>query len=151
MATAWLWGSDTIELLLKHGSDVGDRDRRGRSCLHLALQQLPFCKIGEWSGALSKLLRAGADVYAKDSRGVTPSHIACNRNLTCSLSSLELSDEENDDLQLRKVWVQALTMCDYDAEEVIRTSVGDEIAKYGWYGSESSWIDENGIPHDEKD
>ena len=123
----------------------------GRSCLHLALEGSFRLQNSDLREAPSKLLRAGADVYAKDSQGITPSHIACNRNWLYRLGPPKVfKSEKNDDLQLRKIWAQALTMCGYDAEEVIRRSVDDEIARHSWYGGERSWIDEDGVPHDEE-
>ena len=140
------WSCESIEVLLKHGSRVDHRDVRGRTCLHLVFfgSLLYGFDLSDMLECFCKLIRASADVYAICNEGLTPSHVACNRNFVYEtgtwaefgtwrdLYSPKLY--QNSELQLREIWTQALGRCGYNAEEVMRQSVGEKIAKEGWYG-----------------
>ena len=81
----------------------------------------------ELTEALTLLVKGGADVYARDHLGRTVSEIACCRKSkwydgswidfkTCRRTV-------NRDLRLKEIWMDALSVCGYDPEEVISASV----------------------------
>ena len=71
--------------------------------------------------ALILLITNGADVYAKDSHGRSVTDIAYNARTKWSHDRCCL--HLNDDLRLRDIWTEALAVCGYDVEEVVRRSL----------------------------
>ncbi len=77
--------------------------------------------------ALILLVKWGADVYARDDSGRTVSQIACCRKTRWfDRSCLDRRHEGrffNRDLRLKEIWMDVLSECGYDPEEVISASV----------------------------
>ncbi|XP_049943832.1 serine/threonine-protein phosphatase 6 regulatory ankyrin repeat subunit A-like isoform X2 [Schistocerca serialis cubense] len=68
--------STEVQELLNAGADVGTRDVRGRTALHIAAAIPMYCLT-----FLGYLLKAGADLGAKDESGRTALHCAAARGL----------------------------------------------------------------------
>jgi len=66
-------GNETLlGLLMEHGADVDERDKKQRTPLHSAI----FSSDQRGTGALSLLCKHGAQVNARDADGKTPLHQA---------------------------------------------------------------------------
>lgn len=65
-----------IEILLKYGASIKDRDCLGRTCLHLVINVYIGCLHLGVRDLLVLLINAGADVYARDNKGKTVSWAA---------------------------------------------------------------------------
>lgn len=92
----------------------------GESCLHLALNGSHNATLNDIQDVLTLLLWAGADVYAIDDSDTSVSETACERDKRYRTNK---GVTNNQKLWLRVIWVEALTICGYDAEEVISGSL----------------------------
>ena len=92
----------------------------GESCLHLALNGSHNETLDGIQDVLTLLVWAGADVYAIDDGDTSVSEAACELDKRYRTSR---GVTDNQKLHLRKIWVEALTICGYNAEEVISGSL----------------------------
>ena len=115
------WTVESIDLLLRRGADPKIHFY-GDSSLHLAIENSSSRSAKDIKDVLVLFIRHGADVYAKDSSGRSVSSIVSDKG---TIVSKPWDDVKcyNSDLQLRKVWAEALTTCGYDTEEVISSSL----------------------------
>lgn len=103
-----------LHLLLERGADVRTRDRWGRNCLHMIMENLYRHNSGNWdiipgvlSGlydelkdALMSMVTAGADINASECLGRSVSHYACESHI-------------------EELWIEVLAECGYDPEPFI--------------------------------
>ena len=69
---------EVIRGCLKAGEEIGARDARGRTPLHIAAEE-------DWPEIAETLLEAGADINARDSRGLTPAEVVDPESNTARL------------------------------------------------------------------
>ena len=121
------WTLSSIELLLRNGCKASHPNAEGTCILHFILKGSFEATMDDMEEALCLLIRVGAGIYEEHFKDRMPSHIACDR---CSrYGSLNGQEgqfgQTNHDLRLLQIWKDALRACGYDAEEVIKRSVGD--------------------------
>ena len=116
------WHSESIALLLRRQGKGGLPIQHLNGCLHMAFLGSHYADLDEMKAALILLIRGGADVYARDRRGRSVSDIACSKKTRffCALKPGQWN--HNHDLLLRRIWMEALDACGYDAEDVISTT-----------------------------
>ena len=124
LAECW-WTVGMIALLLRRQGTGGLPIQDLNECLHKAIHGSYQADQDGIREALILLIRAGADVYATDSPGCSVSYIACRAETEWKTNSTldGIVNRNNNDLQLRKIWTEALNACGYDAEEVISTTM----------------------------
>lgn len=121
------WALESIVLLLHRQGKGGLPIQQLHGCLHLAILGSHHAEIDELTDALILLIREGADIYARDRSGYSVSDIACCKKTRWRYGANYGPDHffespYNLDLRLRSIWMEALTACGYDAEEVISSS-----------------------------
>ena len=114
------WHLESIDHLLRRPGKGGLLIQHLDGCLHSAILGSPYADRDETKAALILLIREGADVYARDCQGRSVSDIACTKRTRISYTLHQYG--YNHDLLLRKIWMEALSECGYDAEEVISTT-----------------------------
>ena len=121
------WHPETIALFLCRQGKGGLPIQNLDGCLHGVLQGTFRGCQRELTEALILLVKAGADVYARDNSGRTVSEIACCKRTKWYYSSWRDSKcykrRVNHDLRLKEIWMEVLSVCGYDPEEVISASV----------------------------
>ena len=103
----------------------------------------------ELTETLIFLVEAGADVYARDDLGRTVSQLACCRrtkwyNSPC-VDNQYPTRRGNHDLRLKEIWIEVLSACGYDPEEVISASVRAEELSDGDSDSSLNLYEETSI------
>ena len=120
------WHPETIALFLCRQGKGGLPIQNLDGCLHNAIHGTIIGSQYELKKTLTLLVKGGADVYARDDLGRTVSEIACcteTRWYNGSWLDFQTSRRTvNFDLRLKKIWMDALSVCGYDPEEVISAS-----------------------------
>ena len=126
------WTVEDIALLLRLQESAALPPQDFTSCLHFALCGGVYEGPEGLTNVLILLIEAGADIYAKDQSGDSASDIACTAaKRWCDGTAKQWCDgsisgflyRHNYDLRLKEIWVNALTACGYNAEEVISSSM----------------------------
>lgn len=121
------WYPGTIALFLCRQGKGGLPIQDLHGCLHKAIHGTPLGRQHELTEALILLVKWGADVYARDNSGRTVSEIACRKKTKWyNRSWLDIRycrRTVNRDLRLKEIWMEVLSECGYDPEEVISASV----------------------------
>lgn len=109
-------GRERVSLVLSRGADVKARDRRGNTCLHLALGRITKNEL-DWERnthrfdnvihSLKLMIRAGADVYAENDNGQTATQVVTPYNCRSPVT---------------RCWEIALAKCGFDVREVFEQS-----------------------------
>ena len=114
------WHLESVALLLRRQGKGGLPIQHLDGCLHSAILGSQYADLNEMKAVLILLIRGGADMYARDRHGHSVSDIACSRGI--KFGGPPRWYRCNHDLPLRKIWMEALNACGYDAEEVISTT-----------------------------
>ena len=117
------WHSRTIALFLRRQGKYGLPIQDLHGCLHWAIRGSKIASQHEIKEGSILLVRGGADLYARDKFGRTVSEIACCKNTTWYAGFGYWRLEVNRDLHLKEIWMEVLSVCGYDPEEVISASV----------------------------
>lgn len=116
------WHLGSITLLLRRQGKGGLPIQRLNGCLDSAILGSDLADLDDMKAALILLIRGGADVYARHDDGYSVSDIVCMKETEFGYSGNPYRSVCNHDLLLRKIWMEALSACGYDAEEVISTA-----------------------------
>ena len=117
-----IWHLESVALLLRRQGKGGLPFQDLNDCLLLAILGSSYADLDETKAALILLIRGGADVYARDHHGRSVSDIACDKKTQFYFAAAPYRAFYNHELLLRKIWMEALNACGYDAEEVISTA-----------------------------
>ena len=121
------WLPETIALFLCRQGKGGLPIQNLDGCLHEVFHGTVIGRQHELTEALILLVEAGADVYARDNTRRTVSEIACCKKTKWYNGSwLDIrycTKTVNRDLRLKEIWMEVLSVCGYDPEEVISASV----------------------------
>ena len=121
------WRPETIALFLCRQGKGGLPIQNLSGCLHGAIHGSIISRQHELKEASINLVKGGADVYARDNRGRTVSEIACCKKTRwyhgSRLDITRFNGVLNRDLRLKDIWMDVLSECGYDPDEVISASV----------------------------
>ena len=118
------WDLESIAPLLRRQGTGGLPIQHYNGCLHSIISGSPYVDLDDVKAALILLIRGGADVYARNDHGYSVSDLTCRKDIgiTYAVGKYEMYRRNHDHL-LRKIWMEALSACGYDADEVISTSM----------------------------
>ena len=117
------WHPEIISLFLCRQGKGGLPIQNLQGCLHEAIHGTAIGCQQEIIETLILLVRGGADVYARDDSGLTVSEIVCCKKTKWYDGSRYWRPRVNRNLRLKKIWINVLSICGYDPEEVISASV----------------------------
>ena len=121
MECPW-WDEKSVRWFIQSGQNPANRTPKS-STLHLAIGSSYNVTLGEVKRVLILLISNGADIFAKDDCGRSVSDLACDRRTLYREEPKFDKRYYNDDLQLKDAWMDALTECGFNAEEVISKSL----------------------------
>ena len=115
------WTVEMIALLLRRQGKGGQPIQELDECLHEAILGSYYADEDGIREVLILLIRAGAaDVYTRTFFNGSVSYIACCAATEWNANSTR---QNNKDLRLKKLWTEALNTYDYNAEDVISTTI----------------------------
>ena len=120
------WHPETISLFLCRQGKGGLPIQNLHGCLHEAIHGTAIECQQEIIETLILLVEAGADLYGRDEFGRTVSEIACRKTTLWYEGSPDFysgKSRVNHDLRLKQIWMDVLSVCGYDPEEVVSASV----------------------------
>lgn len=121
--SSYAWYPETIALFLRRQGQGGLPIQNLHGCLHEAIHGTAIGCQQEIIETLILLVRGGADVYARDDSGLTVSEIVCCKKTKWFCGSRYWRPRVKRNLRLKKIWINVLSVCGYDPEEVISASV----------------------------
>ena len=122
------WTVESVALLLRRSGTQELTVQNLTNCLHLAICGSFYASESGLKRVLILLIEAGANIYERDRWGATISDIVCCRSVKWR-DGYALRDGtyryrygKNHDLRLLEIWLQALSACGLDGEEIVADS-----------------------------